>query len=162
MAKLEKIPKRKFTYLWEESYLAMVKNSVGTKMFRNFFVKDEHGKRLDILNDGDVSCALFVSYILKNFKLISDLHFTVTKVIEDFEQNGWKKVKPSQLKVGDVILWLHYKTRTSHHRHLGFYIGDEQAVSNNSQKRAVIQHHYTYSGKRDIVEVYRPNWKLLK
>lgn len=46
-----------------ESYIAMIRNSISTKMFQNFFIK-EGSKKKDILNGGELSCAIYVSSIL--------------------------------------------------------------------------------------------------
>ena len=34
-----------------ESYIAMLKNSVGIKMFQNFFIKDSHASFLNTIPD---------------------------------------------------------------------------------------------------------------
>jgi hypothetical protein len=149
---------RAFKYLLPESYLAYIKNSVGTKMFRNFYVRDEKGKKIDVLNNGDVSCSVFVTTILRNFDLIDKLHFTSRRSEEDLIDSGWKKVNLKNLKPGDVLLWEAKEGKSGHVPHIGFYIGNKQAVSNSSKKGMVEQHHYTYNDKRKIEAVYRPNW----
>lgn len=141
-----------------ESYLAYIKNSVGTKMFRNFYVRDEKGKKLDVLKNGDLSCSVFVTTILRSFDLIEKLHFTSRRTEEDLVDSGWKKISKSKIKPGDVVLWEPKKTRTGHIPHIGFYIGASQAISNNSKKGMIEKHHYTYNNKRVIEAVYRPNW----
>lgn len=162
MAELEKVQPRKFKYLLEESYIAMIKNSIGTKMFRNYFVKNEQGKKQDILNNGDLSCPIFVGHVLKNFNLIDTLHFTVTRTVEDIERNSWKKVNFDKLQPGDVLVWSASKGRTGFHTHIGFYIGNKKAVSNSSKRRAIGKHHFTYSGQRVITGAYRPDWSKFK
>jgi hypothetical protein len=150
--------KRKFKYLQEESYLAQIRNSVGSKAFRNFFVVDEKGKRLDALQDGNLSCAYFVSVLLRNFGLIKKLHFTVGKTVLDMLDSGWKKVSPKKLKAGDVLVWIE-AGKGDLHNHIGFFVGNGQAVSNSETARVVAMHHYTYDGKRIIELALRPNWK---
>ncbi len=58
------------TLLPKESYLAMIKNSVGTNMFRNLYATSG-GEVQDIVREGELSCAYFVSSILYIFKLVN-------------------------------------------------------------------------------------------
>lgn len=137
-------------HLLFDSYIKMIKNSVGTRMFRNaYFVKDN--KKIDVLKNGDLSCAVFVSSILKLFGLISVPHATVKGTIKDLEKNGWKKIK--ELKIGAVLHW-DLNPESKKHEHLGFYIGNNKAVSNSSQKRMPIVHHCTYNNRRKIIGIY--------
>ena len=152
--------KAKFKYLKEESYLQYIENSVGSKMFRSYFVKDSKGKRIDVLGNGNVSCGIHVSTILRNFDLIKKLHFTVARTIDDMIDCKWKKVSLKSIRPGDVILWVPLKGETGLHSHAGFYIGKKQAVSNSSKQKCISKHHYTYSNKREVEAVYRPNWKF--
>lgn len=152
---MPKFEERVFKYLLPESYLTRIKNSVGTKMFKNFYVKE--GKRkFDVLNDGELSCAVFATHVLLSFSLIDKLHFTVVRAVEDIESNNFKKVTLSKLKPGDVLVWA---PSAEDHIHLGFYIGNRQAISTSKVKKEVVKHHYTYNSQRKIVAAYRPNWK---
>jgi hypothetical protein len=159
---MEQPVKRKFEYLRPESYLVMIKNSVGTKMFRTFYVKDEKGRTTDILKNGDLSCPVFVCHILLAFGLIQKSHFTVARTVDDLVESGFKKVTVKAMKPGDVIVWAAHKGRTGYHTHIGFFVGKDRAISNSSKKREVAKHHYTYGGKREISAVYRPNWAQFK
>jgi hypothetical protein len=120
-----------------DSYLSAIKNSVGTKMFRNFFL-EANGKKIDILKNGKVSCASFVSSILYLFKLIGDSHATIDSTLKDMEKSGWKEIKKP--KIGCVILWENQKG----HRHLGFYLGGKSTISHRPEKRTPVKHHWTY------------------
>ena len=53
----------------------LIENSIGTKLFRNnyFFI---NGKSKDLLRNGELSCAFYVSSILYLLKLIKDVHTT--------------------------------------------------------------------------------------
>lgn len=129
-----------------DSYLAMIKNSVGARMFKNFYCFKK--KKIDVLKNGRLSCAFYVSSILKLFNLISRPHPTVKSTIKDMQANGWEKIKTP--KVGAVLRWEKQKG----HEHLGFYIGNQKAVSNSSQKGVPVIHHWTYNGKRKIIAIY--------
>lgn len=142
------------------SYIALIEGSVGTNMFRHrhFFID---GRSLDVLEDGDLSCAMYVSSILYLSKLIDDLHTTVNGTIEDIENFGWYKINTP--KKGALILWGFKKKddgTQGKHRHVGFYLDAETAVSNDSSTRVVAKHHPTYGMfengevRRDIQAFY--------
>ncbi|MEK7515867.1 MAG: hypothetical protein AAB555_03010, partial [Patescibacteria group bacterium] len=69
------------TILQKESYLAIIHNSVGANLFRNLYAL-VNGKRADIMRDGDLSCAFFVSFILLGFSFIKSLHGTVNGTVK--------------------------------------------------------------------------------
>lgn len=130
----------------------MIQNSVGTKMFRNFWVND--GKEFDAMKNGELSCAFYVSGILKMFNLIDSLHGTVASTIVDLEKSGWKKVtKP---KIGSVIVWEKQVFGGEEHAHIGFYVGENRAISNSSEKGFPVRHNWQFDGKRKIEVTY---WK---
>ena len=131
-----------------DTYIAVIKNSVGSKMFRNSYAKVD-GKKTDIMKNGDLSCAWFVSSLLYLFKLIKDAHATVNGTIKDLQQSGWKKIKKP--KIGNVIVWekIDFGNK-DFHKHIGFYIGNNKAIStSNSKKGQPIIHHWTYGIKRN-------------
>lgn len=144
-----------------ESYLKMIKNSAGSKMFRNLYL-EINGKKIDAAQNGKYSCAFFVSNVLLIWGLISEGHASVSSTMKDMEKSGWKKISKSKIKSGDVIVW--DKERSSddsyyylkEHYHNGFYIGAKKAISNSSNGKGVpIIHHWTYDNKREIIAVYR-------
>ncbi|MDE2021814.1 MAG: hypothetical protein KGI71_02745, partial [Patescibacteria group bacterium] len=45
------------------SYSAAVQNSIGTNLFRSLYYRI-NGKTIDVLDNGDLSCAVFVSSVL--------------------------------------------------------------------------------------------------
>ncbi|MDP3004294.1 MAG: hypothetical protein Q8N43_02195 [Candidatus Azambacteria bacterium] len=131
-----------------DTYIAVVKNSVGSKMFRNSYAKI-NDKKTDILQDGMLSCAFFVSSILVLFKLIKEIHGTVDGTVRDLEQSGWQKIKKP--KIGSVIVWEKIDFGNKNfHKHIGFYIGNNKAISTNSFKKGrPVIHHWTYGIKRN-------------
>ena len=144
------------------SYLAMIKNSVGTKMFRNLYFKIKgKGRSLDVLENGDLSCAVYVTSILYLLRLIKEPHTTVRATVEDIEKSGWYKIKKP--KPGAIILWDFKKLpggKRSKHRHVGFYLNPKEAISNDPKSGQTAKHHLNYgyfpSGetKRDILGFY--------
>ncbi|MEK7195021.1 MAG: hypothetical protein AAB667_02095 [Patescibacteria group bacterium] len=142
------------------SYLAMIKNSVGTKLFRNFYFKI-NGRSLDVLENGDLSCAVYVTSILYLLRLIKEPHTTVIGTIEDMEKSGWYKIKKP--KLGAIILWGFKKLpggKLGKHRHVGFYLNKKEAISNDSKSGQTAKHHINYGyfpngeTKRDIQAFY--------
>lgn len=142
------------------SYTAMIQNSVGAKLFKNLYFRID-GKSLDVLDDGDLSCAMYVSTILHTFGLMKELHTTVVRTLEDLKESGWYEIK--EPKKGAVIHWGFKKkddgTQGKHH-HVGFYIDPETAISNDSDTRVVWKHHPTYGTlpggelRREIIAFY--------
>jgi hypothetical protein len=130
-----------------ETYIAMIKNSVGSKIFRNaFFIIN--GKKMDVLRDGDLSCAVYVSSILRLVDLIPEAHATVKGTVKAMERAGWRPIKKP--KIGSIIVWgpKTFKKINEAHSHIGFYIGNEKAISNSSKKRSPSIHHWTYGAKQ--------------
>lgn len=138
------------------SYLSAIRNSVGTSLFRSLYF-DIKGETIDVLEDGDLACASYVSGILLLFGLIKERHTTVNGTIEDMRASGWYDIP--ELREGAVLVW-GFKKRDDgtqgKHRHLGFYINAELAISNSSDKRVIDEHHPTYGtfpsgeARRDI------------
>lgn len=138
-----------------ESYLKMIKNSVGTKMFRNLYVVLDN-KNKDIAKNGELSCAIFVSNILLIWGMIKEGHATIKRTTEDMIKGGWKKISPKKIKPGDIIVWEEKVFEGGEkHFHIGFYIGKQKAISNSHKKRFPTIHRWDYFGKRKIVTVYQ-------
>ena len=96
------ITKEKIEPILFETYLATIKNSIGSKMFRQIYAK-VNGKKKDITKNGELSCAYYTSSLLSIFKLIKDVHATVSGTIKDLEEFGWVEVnKP---KIGAILVW---------------------------------------------------------
>jgi len=132
------------------SYLVMIKNSVGSRMFRNSYVIKD-GRRKDILQNGELSCAFFATFILKGFNLIGAPHCTVQGAIKDLIKSGWQEIKISEkIPSGAVLLWEKQKG----HFHLGFYLGNWEAVSNSRENKCPIVHHWTFNSSRKIIKAY--------
>ncbi len=134
-----------------ETYLAVIKNSIGSKLFRNLYAKVD-GKRTDVMANGELSCAFYVSSILLLFKFIKERHATVDSTVKDLKQSGWKKIKKP--KIGSIIVWGKIDFGNNDlHKHIGFFIGDNRAVSNISKLGYPGEHHFTFGGKRKIESI---------
>ena len=94
--------KNKLRFDFLSTYMAAIKNSVGSKFFRNMYARDGR-KRIDVLENGNLSCAYFVSTILRHFMLIKKVHSTVKNTVKDLKRSGWKNLhKP---KIGSVLVY---------------------------------------------------------
>ncbi len=152
--------KKKITvkYLRFPTYLSVIKNSVGSKIFRHSYA-DVNGKKIDITENGRLSCTFYVSSILKMFGLIKEVHTTVVGAIKDLEKSGWIKIKKP--RAGCILLWepkRFAENRT--HMHLGFYLGNKKAISNDEKIHAPKINHWT-NGKnkkdkpsRKVIAIY--------
>jgi len=137
-----------------KSYLAMIHNSVGTEMFRNFYVRIDDGLIIDAIGDGENACAFFVTSVLHLFGKLNGMHATITKAIKDLEESGWVRVDKSDMAPGDVLVWAGRDNDSS--RHIGFYVGENEAVSTSSSQHKVARHDVHFGKlQRDITAVYR-------
>ena len=135
--------------LLRDTYLAVINNSVGTAMFRNFYAEVD-GVRSDIMRDGDLSCAFYVSAVLKMFGYISRLHGTVDGAVEDMRTSGWVDTK--EPKPGDVIVWEKKKfDNGEEHNHMGFYLGENKAISNSDRERVPVIHEFEPGRKVEAI-----------
>ncbi len=140
-----------------KSYLQMIRNAVGSHMFRNFYVLRDD-KVFDAVQNGGRSCALFVSSILVIFKKIGSFHNTVYSTVKDLKDSGWEEVK--DLKPGDVIVWEAQERETGDYAHIGFHIGNGKAISTSDDSGTPVVHHENQNSKwTEIARIYRmPEW----
>ncbi|MBI2003575.1 MAG: hypothetical protein HYS78_01165 [Parcubacteria group bacterium] len=143
-------------FLLKYSYLKTIENSIGSKLFRNLYFK-KGSQKIDVLQNGNLSCAVFVSWILKNFNLIKEGHTTVDGTIKDLKKSGWRKIKKP--KVGTILIWEEKIYSDGPHKHIGFFTGKEKAISNSYKLKIPIKHHWTFgikNGKpvRKVTEIW--------
>ena len=140
--------KQKIERLVFETYLTVINNSVGSKMFRNFYMKVS-GKKTDVMKNGGLSCAFFVSSVLAIFGFIKGIHGTVEGTVRDLKKSGWKEIKKP--RIGSVLVWEEKIDKSGEaHKHIGFYIGNDMAISNSSKQKAPAAHQWEFNGKRKI------------
>jgi len=142
-----------------ENYLYVIASSVGAKQFRKFYIKQGTEKK-DIMRNGELSCAYFVSSILASFNLIDRIHGTVNGTVEVLEKSGWKKIKKP--KEGCLLIWEKKQLGQERHKHIGFYVGNDKAISNSSKAKVPKKHHWTFGTskgkpKRKIIGMYWNN-----
>ncbi|MBU2613122.1 hypothetical protein KJ925_01505 [Patescibacteria group bacterium] len=125
--------RRQVFILLLDSYLAAIRGSVGSKMFRHLFAS-VGGKKQDIAKDGALSCGIFVSRVLVMFGLVKETHATVEGTLKDMEASGWKTIRTP--RVGAVVVW----EPVGAHRHIGFVVGKGRAISNSTVKHVPVEH----------------------
>ena len=146
-----------------ETYLRMVANTPGSKMFRSSFFQTSvtrgAGKMEgvhDLCQGGRLSCAFFVSSILKIFDLTKMLHVTVRGLENDLQNSGWFVIHNNDRRpvVGAVVVWEPQVHRDGEaHTHVGFLM-DGYAVSNHPKGDKIIRHDPTFGETRAIVRAY--------
>lgn len=155
-----------------KTLLARLEKAPGIGIWKNFFVFKEDGQEVDITQDGGVSCATFVGGMLISLAdgLLKTPHAGVDGLEKDLINCGWHKIdftEGEELKAlegheGAIIMWGPRKGRDGIlHRHPGFYLGNEMAISNDSRGTGVPhKHHYKYElegpeyGPRPIESIY--------
>lgn len=148
----EEKPKR----LYFKTYLQMIRNSVGTEMFRNWYVKTPKEGEFDAMKDGENSCAFYASGLLKIFGKVSSTHGRVESLVKDLENSGWRRAE--EPKTGDVLLWEPQKFGDVWQKHIGFYVGDDKAISTSWTQKKVIEHEKNFGEQnRKIIQIFRMN-----
>ncbi len=141
-----------------KSLLAIVENSVkggDNYLFRNLYA-EEDGKEIDILENGQNSCAAFVSWILLSLELITHPHATVYSTEKDLMASGWFEIKES--KPGAVIIWdkmigAMLGDKAVIHQHIGFCVSETEAIS-TKDGGFPWRHRITYNGTRKIEKIF--------
>jgi hypothetical protein len=152
---MEDNPAAKLKRQYFRTYLQMVRNSVDTEMFRNFYIHTADGIELDSVADGEDSCAFYVSSVLTIFQKAARIHGTVQATLEDMQQAGWHEVALADMAAGDVLVWEAVQSGGMLHEHIGFYVGEGRAISNSSAAKKVAEHDAGYDGTRAIIQVLR-------
>lgn len=109
-------------------------------MFRNYFYQNLG----DILKNGDLSCAYFVSIVLLMFGFVDKPYFRVLDTIAEMEKNGWYEI--TKLRKGCIVVWNPIVQNGGTHLHIGFYMGKGIAISNRSSLGVPGEHSVTASG----------------
>ena len=153
------------TVLKKETYLQMIRNSPGTELFRSMFVSFNNSEEVDILRDGDYSCAFFVSSILRLCGMQSRTHTTVKSVREVLLYSGdWDQVTGpgACVEPGDVVIWEKIQFEDgSENEHIGFALSRTEAVSTSYKEKKVVRHHLTSGINHDgspirrVIAVFR-------
>lgn len=159
-----------------QNYLAMIQNSVGSHTYRNLVLEFDDGSSKDILRGWNESCAFYVSCILRLYNLSWATFANVLSLEKHCLEYGRNNQNPST-NPNDIIPWsiiIREKRlgttkldqfgndRTANY-HIGFYIGNEEAISNYSdgfqdwkaidKPLSPWRHHYLYHWERSIKSI---------
>lgn len=129
--------------LKKETYLMMLENSIGSKLFNSIIIKNENGEVKDLLNDGEYSCALFVSGVLYLNIMTQRTRSTVNNLEKDLSENQSFVHIEDQNKIepGDILIWESVTFEDgSQNRHVGFVISKDEAISTDYIKKHVVKH----------------------
>lgn len=146
--------KAELEFLTKETLLKLIENSIDSRLFQSvIFAKRQ--EPIDILEAGNLSCSYFVSGLLTLVGLIDKPHVTVRGLLKNLESNSkFEKLTSTHYLPGDILIW-DQTIESNGHEHVGFYLGNGEAVSNSPSELQIIKHHYTYNGKRNIVAAFR-------
>lgn len=133
----------KIKLLQFDTYLAMIENAVDSYMFKNLFIEVD-GVKKDATEDGDLSCAFFVSSVLFLCKYIDSPHATVESTVKKLKDSGWQTI--DEPVVGSVVVW----KKKDGHSHIGFYVGDNKVISNSDKDRCPKKTDWKFDGNREI------------
>jgi hypothetical protein len=145
--------------LWFKSYLQTIQNSVGSNLFRNFYI-EEDGEERDVFKNGELSSAYYVSAILNLFDQQKKPHATVSSATKDLLEHGWQELKfsdASNLESGDVLRFEAQEFPEEPgvlHEHLGFFLAPDLIIS-NSYKTGTPQSAKLNIKDRQVTHVYR-------
>lgn len=144
--------------LWKNNYLSMIRKACGSDMWANGYALI-NGRKKDVIQNGSVACAFFICSILKIFDLIKEMHMTVQGAEKDLKECGWQRIPiSSRMPIGSVLIWEKKSSsgkKQTAHAHIGFYMGDERAISIWVYDKCPVIHHWTYNKTRKIVRAYK-------
>jgi len=142
----------------KKTFLAMIEGSVGSNQYCFLYIDHPDGPK-DVIFDGDLACAFYVSSILTLCNLIAGgVHTTVDETIKDLIQSGWTaSLKPC---AGAIVIWSLKLSDSDKamHRHIGICTDKRFAVSTKPALRSPQKHGIwslkTHTGQKREVEGY--------
>ncbi len=153
-----------------KSYIDSILWSIWSNIWRHFWIK-KWWKDIDICQNGNLSCAYFVSNILKQFNLIDSgsvsTKTTIDKIIAKWRNAIDANTLPEDIPIWSILTWEWGFGDDGFHDHIWFYIWNKLAVSNDSYQwdrsglgfeepqYCPIIHDFTYNQVRKITNIYR-------
>jgi|GEM_PF-1316494 len=135
-----------------KSYLTAVRRSVDSLQYRNLYMEDESGNVIDILEDGNLSCAYYVTSVAHQFDLISGIRTWVSEAVDELHRCGWHTIATP--REGAILVYKERQTQSgSYHKHIGFKLDGVLAISHHDSVRRPRIHHETDLGLREIEQV---------
>lgn len=137
-----------------KTYMARIEWFLGSPAFKKTYLRDpDNGNEVvEVTNDGAVSCAVFVSSVLKLFDLVTATHINVNRTVEDMLNSGWQII--NKLTPGAVVVWETKMQVSGPHKHIGFCVDEKTAISIDGENTKVpFQHSIDYNGTRAIEKI---------
>lgn len=101
------------------------------------------------MRNGELSCAFFVSSVLSLFKFIKEAHGTVNSTVKDLRESGWAEIEKPE--VGSILVWEKIDFGNNDiHTHIGFYMGNDEAISNSFELGRPVSHHWNFNNTRNV------------
>lgn len=149
-------------FLLRKSLVTMARKSAGSRADQNLFFEID-GREVDVLRNGDLSCAVVLSKLLHFFGIVQEPHTFVTGLLKDMvEKSDWRQDFTPDPKEGSVVVWDLKRGKSGElHRHIGLHLGNGEAFSNDDETLVPQIHHETFGVTEDgepvrhIVETYR-------
>ncbi len=134
----------------QRTLLAQIEGSIGGGQYLSLYIEKSTGDspaHVDVIENGRFACAYYVSALLHLMNLLDGaVHTTVTETIKDLLASGWYEI--DEPVPGAVIIWgPKLASDGKPHRHVGFYLKDNQAVSTDGVTGRPTVHHVTYGTK---------------
>lgn len=152
-----------------KSYIDAIKWSVWSQAYRHFWI-NKWWKDIDILQDGNLSCAYYVSNLLKQFNLIkawsANTKSTISMLLEKWRYEIDNQTNANDIPIWSVIVRQWWYGNDGLHSHIWFFVWDENVISNDSYQQdrsgmdyeepqyCPIVHHYNYRWTRKIDKIY--------
>lgn len=156
-------PEEKINQALFKSYIAVIKNSVGARTFRQLYLYDKDADRVvEVLQNGNLACAYFASSVLHHFELIKNYHDSIKDMVEDMKKSGWRKI--DHPIIGSVIVWSArtFRKNSKPHKHIGFYVGSGRVISMSSKRGYPVMHGLN-DERRKIEEIlFYPSFYEMK
>lgn len=130
-----------------KTLLAMIEGSIGSEQYLKLYIaiREASGvSHTDVIGNGRFACAYYTSALLHLTNLLEGrVHTTVSETVTDLEASGWYPI-PEPIS-GSVIIWgPKLASDGQPHRHIGFSLGDEVAVSTDGTTGRPTKHHLTF------------------
>ena len=145
-----------------QTYLAKIIASVGSPLFQHLYMATPSSSSSaptpvsaepalpvasitsrDATQNGSLSCALHVSSLLVLSGFLQKPHATVRATIKALGDAGWHKTAAPT--PGAIAVW---PPDAAGHSHIGFFVADNEAISNSTKLRVPVRHSLTLSDGR--------------
>ena len=136
----------------KRTFLMRAEKAIGTEMFQNLFAVVD-GEEQDLTDNGNISCAVFVSGLLLMAEKIPTMKATVGSLEALLQAAGWEVADSPE--PGDIVFWEETEQVSGPHRHVGIAVSHTEAISHLDTNRTPGRHHITFNDTRPIERIYR-------